>query len=84
MATDMHIDEIRELARRYSSGQIEQCMELALQNEDNPCFDDKEIEQVMNVLAKAEFVKAKMEEGSTLVDAMRELGRRIRAAQGVG
>lgn len=32
-------------------------------------------------LAKAEFVKALMEKGFTLSEAMRELGRRMRAVQ---
>ena len=84
MTGDIHIAEIRELAKRFSADQIENCMELVLQHQDNPCFDKEEAEEAMNVLAKAEFVKAQMEQGSTLAEAMRELGRRIRAAQGEG
>jgi len=82
MTGDIHIAEIRELAKRFSADQIEHCMELVLQHQENPCFSDEEAEEVMNVLAKAEFVKEQMDKGSTLAEAMRELGRRIRAAQG--
>lgn len=84
MTGDIHVAEIRELAKRFSADQIEHCMELVLQQQDNPCFDTREAEEAMNVLAKAEFVKSQMERGDTLAEAMRELGRRIRAAQGEG
>lgn len=78
---DMHLTEIRELARRYSAEMIEKCLQQELASEENPCFEDKEIEEVINVLAKAEFVKSLMEQGQTLPEAIRELGRRIRAIQ---
>ncbi|MDH5648043.1 MAG: hypothetical protein OEY67_00180 [Gammaproteobacteria bacterium] len=78
---DLHLAEIRELAQRYSAEMIEQCLQQALSQQENPCFDDDEVQKVVSVLAKAEFVKSLMSQGKTLSEAMRELGRRIRAVQ---
>lgn len=78
----LHIAEIRELARRYDADSIEQCMELALQNQPNPCYGAGDLEEVMNVLAKANFVSEQTEKGMTIAEAIRELGKRIRAVQG--
>lgn len=80
--SDMHIAEIRDLAQRLSVDEIEKCMQSLLEHQDEPGFDSQQAEQTMSVLAKAEFVKVQMERGSSLAEAMRELGRRIRAVQG--
>ncbi len=80
--SNLHLAEIRELARRFNSEQIEACIQSTLESGHNPCFEDGDTEEVMNVLAKAEFVKSQMEQGMPLPEAIRELGRRIRAAQG--
>jgi len=79
--TSMHIGEIRELAKHFDAASIEQCMELALQNKPNPCYSAGDLEDIMNVLAKASFVKAQQEQGESLAEAIRELGKRIRAVQ---
>jgi hypothetical protein len=76
--------EIRELARRFTPEQIEACIQAELEDKDNPCYQDPDIMNVVNVLAKAEFVRKQMEAGKSLPEAIRELGRRIRAAQGKG
>lgn len=82
---DMHIAEIRELARRYSPDQLEECINRQLSEGDNPCDEQGgSTEEIINVLAKAEFVRARINEGMSLGEAIRELGRRIRAAQGEG
>ncbi|MGD9385744.1 MAG: hypothetical protein PVF28_04260 [Thioalkalispiraceae bacterium] len=78
----MHIAEIRDLAKRFDANTIEKCMQLALENKDNPCYSGGELEEVMNVLAKASFVKEQTDEGMSLAEAIRELGKRIRAVQG--
>ena len=77
----LHIADVRELARYLEVDALAECMDLALQNRDNPCYSKGESEQIMNVLAKAGFVKAQMAKGMTLVEAMRELAKRIRAFQ---
>ena len=79
---DMHLGEIRDLAQRFTAREIEECMQLALQQGDNPCYTDSEVEQVMNILAKSQFVRSQLEQGKKPGEAIRELGRRIRAIQG--
>ena len=79
----IHVKEIRELARRFSAEQIEKCIQAELEDKTNPCYQDEDIMTVVNVLSKAEFVKSLVEQGWRLPDAIRELGRRIRAAQGL-
>lgn len=79
---DSYIAEIKALASQFSAAQIDRCIESTLRHNENPCIADDELERVMNVLAKAKFVKAQMERGMTQQEAMRELGRSIRAAQG--
>lgn len=80
--THSHITEIQSLASQFSAEEIDRCMALTLQRNENPCIADPDVEKVMNVLAKAGFVKAKIEQGLTQQEAIRELGRRVRAAQG--
>lgn len=48
------------------------------------CEPSGRMEEIVGVLAKAEFVKVRMAKGATLPEAMRELGRRIRPVQRQG
>ncbi len=50
----------------------------------NFCEPPCRTEEIVGALAKAEFVKARMAKGAMLPEAMRELGRRIRAVQQQG
>ncbi len=77
-----HISEIRDLAKRFDANALEKCMQRALQNKDNPCYAADEFEDVINVLAKANFVTTQMQQGQTIAGAIRELGKRIRSIQG--
>lgn len=77
-----YITDIRELARRFDARAIEQCIQLALAEQANPCYTTNEASETMNVLAKTGFVIGQMQQGMTLAQAIRELGRRIRAVQG--
>lgn len=78
----INIKEIRDIANRFDSGTLEECMQLALGQKDNPCYPKAEIEEVMNILAKAGFVRSQIESGSSVSVAMRELGKRMRLIQG--
>ena len=78
---DMHIGEIRELAKRYSPDELEECINRQLAEGTNPCDENGSTEEIINVLAKAEFVRSRVNKGMSLGEAIRELGRRIRAAQ---
>lgn len=81
----MHIAEIRELARRYSPDELEECITRQLAEGSNPCDQGNgSTEEIINVLAKAEFVRARVNDGMSLGEAIRELGRRIRAVQDGG
>ena len=81
MNQSMNITEIRSLASRFSTEAIETCIQLAIENKENPCYSANELEDIMNVLAKASFVRGLMEQGKSLVEAIRELGKRIRSVQ---
>ena len=71
--------EIRRLAAEFDHATLEQCLELAVEGEPNPCYTNQDEMEMVNVLAKAGVVSDLMEKGYTLRGAMRELGRRMRA-----
>jgi hypothetical protein len=73
--------EVRELAARFTSGEIEICLNQQLQEGVNECRMGTSTDHVINELSKAEFVRKRMDEGLSPVDAMRELARRIRNVQ---
>lgn len=80
----IHLAEIRALAQRFSPDELEACIRDQLEEGANVCEPSGRMEEIVGVLAKAEFVKALMEKGFTLSEAMRELGRRMRAVQQQG
>lgn len=77
-----HIADIRRLANAFDGPAIAQCMQLALTEQANPCYSAQETSETINVLAKTGFVVGQMQQGLTLAQALRELGRRMRAIQG--
>ncbi|MGB9716379.1 MAG: hypothetical protein ACPL1G_08245 [Thermodesulfovibrionales bacterium] len=78
---DIFIKEIKELAKRFTSEEIESCIQQQLKEGENICDVKGPVEYVIGELAKAEFVKKLMEEGMSISDAVRELARRIRLVQ---
>ena len=81
----IHVKEIRDLARRFSGEQIEGCIHHQLDAGNNPCAPSESAEAAMDVLAKADYVRHLMDDqGYTLSQALRELGRRIRRMQRYG
>ena len=83
MKQSINIKEIREIVNRFGSDAIEECMQLVMAGKVNPCYSKPETEDMMNVLAKASFVRTQIEKGSSQPEAIRELGNRIRLIQGV-
>lgn len=81
MMQEIHIKEIRELARRFTPEEIENCIKQQLKEGTNICEVTGPIEAVIGELAKAEVVKELMKKGMSLTDAIRELARRIRLVQ---
>lgn len=78
----MNISEIRDLANSFSSDAIDKCIQLAMENKENPCYSGIELEDAMNILVKANFIKGQMEQGMSMAHAIRDLGKRIRSVQG--
>jgi hypothetical protein len=77
----MDIAEIRELARRFSPEQIEQCIGRQLEAGENVCLRDGPTEKIVNELAKAQFIRELVGKGMSFPDALRELARRMRELQ---
>ncbi len=78
---NIHIKEIRELAKRFTPEEIESCISQELQDGSNVCKISGPTEYVINELSKAGFVRQKIDEGVSVKDAVRELARRIRLVQ---
>ena len=81
MQKQIKIKEIRELAQRFTPDEIEGCIAQQLQEGKNVCEVAGPADQVIDELAKAEFVRNLVERGTPLLDAIRELARRIRQVQ---
>ncbi len=78
----MNIKEIKELARKFSKEQLENCITQTIENGKNECEISGDVLEVVNTLAKAQTVRELMEQGMTEIEAIRELARRIRKIQG--
>ena len=78
---DIDIKEIRELAKKFTPGEMESCIKQQLQEGTNICEVTGPAEHVIGELAKAQFVKELTEKGMSLTDAIRELAKRIRLVQ---
>ncbi|KJR41377.1 hypothetical protein MCHI_002727 [Candidatus Magnetoovum chiemensis] len=72
--------EIRELAKRFTSEEMETCISQQLYEGVNECKIGP-ADHVLNELSKAGFVRKKMDEGVKMIDAIRELAERIRKVQ---
>jgi len=81
----MNINEIKELAKKFTPEQLENCITMAIEQKEGHiqvCDISGEVLEVINTLAKAQTVRELMEQGMSEIEAIRELARRIRLAQG--
>ncbi len=79
----MNIKEIKELAKKFTPEQLDNCITQAIENEgQNECYIGEDVLEVVNTLAKAQTVKELMEQGLSEIEAIRELAKRIRKVQG--
>jgi len=78
---EIHIREIRELARKFTVEQIESCIMQQMQKGENICDKSGPTEYVISELSKAGFVRDLMDKGMSMSDAVRELAKRIRLVQ---
>jgi|GEM_PF-317063 len=78
----MKTQDLKKLTEKYSAEQITSCIQQQLAKGENACEVVDEADEVITALSKAEVVRELMDEGRTFSDALRELGRRIRAVYG--
>jgi hypothetical protein len=78
----MKTQDLKKLTDKYSSEQITSCIQQQLAKGENACEVVDEADEIITALSKAEVVRELMDEGRTFSDALRELGRRIRAVYG--
>lgn len=78
----MKTQDLKKLTEKYSAEQIESCIRQQLEKGENACEIINETDEVITALSKAGVVRELMDEGRTFSDALRELGRRIRAVYG--
>lgn len=78
---EIHIKEIRELAKKFTPEQIENCIAQQMQEGTNVCDISGTTEHVVNELSKAGFVRDLMDKEMSMSDAVRELAKRIRLVQ---
>ena len=70
---------VRLLASTSESETLDRCLQEQIEQGYNSCYDVSGNEQVINVLAKASFVKHLSLQGMPIQQAIRELGKRMRA-----
>jgi ADP-dependent phosphofructokinase/glucokinase len=74
------IKQIRILASINDKDRITQCIDQQLNKNSNSCgIEDKDQTRVLNILSRALVVRQIMDKGASLTEAIRELGRRMRA-----
>jgi uncharacterized protein DUF6952 len=79
----MKSQDLKKIAEKYSSDQLEACIRQQLEKGENACEIVDGANDVITDLSKAEVVRELMEQqGMKFSDALRELGRRIRAVYG--
>jgi hypothetical protein len=73
---------LKKLIVKFGVTQLETCIRQQLDKGENACeLVDKE-DVVIEALSKAGVVRELMDQGMTFAEALRELGRRIRAVYG--
>lgn len=78
----METKELKKLVERYSPEKLESCILQQLSKGENECDVVDGTDEVITVLSEAEVVRELMDQGKSFSDALRELGRRIRAVYG--
>jgi hypothetical protein len=80
----METKELKKLVEKYSAEKLEACIAQHVATGENECRVTGDEGEVMEELSKAEVVRELMDEGRSFPEALRELGRRIRAVYGKG
>jgi len=69
---------MRELVGNYNHREIERCIENQINIGCNVCLKTTNGHDAMNILARAGFMHSLMNDGCSMKDALRELGKRMR------
>lgn len=75
------IKEVRKLAGMFTLEEIENCIELHLRKEKHRCPLTGTDDHIINELAKAQYVRDRVDKGVLPLDAIRELAEKIRRFQ---
>lgn len=79
----MDTKQLKNLTAKFSADQIQACIRQQLDKGENSCDIVDEADEVIAALSKAEVVRELMDKkGLRFSEALRELGRRIRAVYG--
>ncbi len=78
----METKELKKLIEKFSAEQLETCIRQQVEKGENACNVIDESNEVIATLSKAEVIRELMDEGRTFSEALREVGRRIRAVYG--
>jgi hypothetical protein len=78
----MDTKELKRLSEQYSLERLLACISQQLEKGGNECNLVDGTNEVITALSKATVVRELMDQGMTFSDALRELGRRIRAVYG--
>ncbi len=82
MTVTMKSQDLKKIVEKYSAQQLEACIRQQLEKGENACDIVDGTNDVITELSKAEVVRELTEQGMSFSDALRELGRRIRAVYG--
>ena len=75
----MKSTELKKITDQFTLEEIEQCIGQQLAKGENSCNIVDETDKVVMELSKATVIRELMEQGMSFSQALRELGRRIRA-----
>jgi cell fate (sporulation/competence/biofilm development) regulator YmcA (YheA/YmcA/DUF963 family) len=75
----MESKELKKLAEKFTPQQLEACIRQQLDKGENACEIADGTDEVITALSKAEVVRELMDRGMTFSEALRELGKKIRA-----
>ena len=78
----MDSKDLKKLTEKYSIERLESCIQQQLEKGKNECEIIDESDEVIAALSKAEVIRELMDQGMSFSEALRELGRRIRAVYG--
>lgn len=80
----MDTKDLKKLTEKYSIDRLETCIRQQLEKGENECEIVDKTDEVITALSKAEVMRELMDQGMSFSEALRELGRRIRAVYGRG